>query len=283
MAGYLAVLGAVSIWAFFNGILVKGIKTSGVGVGTWTAIFGIVAFFISFVGKFEYDASIEPDYYPLIILACLGISAALNNACYYTALKISIPNAALFHYLAPLLVIFWALSFAMFRQPIPQTAVIALFIGFIGVFWLVGPNFKEGNRKLVLLGLLSAFFYSLEIVLSGYVSNRLHIPSDVSAFTKLLFQALVMPIVGLALGDSIWIKDSREWPKIIAGGALLYLSFVLYFAGAETVSDLHRGVLGYIDRIGAILLGCWFFRQAITKNILIGGILILGAGALLLL
>ena len=43
MIGYLQVLGAVSIWAFFNGVLVKGIKTSGVGVGMWTGIFG--AFF----------------------------------------------------------------------------------------------------------------------------------------------------------------------------------------------------------------------------------------------
>ena len=40
--GYLQVLGAVSIWAFFNGVLVKGIKTSGVGVGMWTGMVGVI-------------------------------------------------------------------------------------------------------------------------------------------------------------------------------------------------------------------------------------------------
>ena len=40
--GYLQILGAVSIWAFFNGVLVKGIKTSGVGVGMWTGIIGVI-------------------------------------------------------------------------------------------------------------------------------------------------------------------------------------------------------------------------------------------------
>jgi len=276
--GYLQVLGAVSIWAFFNGILVNGIKTSGVGVGTWTALVGIITFCITFAFG---EIPGELPAYHLMMLASLGIFAALNNSCYYTALKISIPNAALFHYLAPLLVIFWVLSFPIFNQPITQLAVIAVLIGLIGVFWLVGPNLREGNKRLVILGFASAIFYSLELVLSGYVSKTLGVSSDISAFTKLLFQAMVMPLAGLILGESVRVRDLKEWPKIIAGGALLYISFVLFFSGAETVIPLHLGILGYIDRVGAILLGCWYFRQPITKNILIGGAFILGAGLLL--
>ncbi len=280
MIGYLEILGAVSIWAFFNGILVNGIKTtSGVGVGTWTAFIGIIVFGITFIFS---QSTHNLSAYHILMLAQLGIFAALNNSCYYTALKISIPNAALFHYLAPLLIIFWALSFEIFRQPIAQTAIVAVSLGFIGVIWLVRPNLKEGNWKLVILGLGSAIFYSLEIVLSGYVSTTLGVASNVSAFTKLLCQALVMPVIGILVGESIKVKDSREWLKIIAGGILLYLSFILYFSGAETVSDLHRGILGYIDRIGAILLGCWYFKQPVTKNILIGGAFILGAGLLII-
>jgi drug/metabolite transporter (DMT)-like permease len=279
MMGYLQVLGAVSIWAFFNGILVNGIKTSGVGVGTWTALVGIVTFSITFALS-GIPSGLSTHH--LMMLALLGIFAALNNSCYYTALKISIPNAALFHYLAPLLVIFWVLSFEIFRQPITQLAIIAVLVGLIGVFWLVGPNIREGNKRLVILGFASAIFYSLELVLSGYVSKNLGVSSNVSAFTKLLFQAMVMPLIGLALGESIRVSSSKEWPKIIAGGALLYISFVLFFRGAQTVIPIHLGILGYIDRVGAILLGCWYFRQPVTKNILIGGAFILGAGLLLI-
>lgn len=276
--GYLQILGAVSIWAFFNGILVNGIKTSGVAVGTWTALVGIITFGITFALNGVPGGL---STHSLIMLALLGIFAALNNSCYYTALKISIPNAALFHYLAPLLVIFWVFSFEIFREPITKLAVIAVLIGLVGVFWLVGPNIREGNKRLVILGFASAVFYSLELVLSGYVSKTLGVSSDISAFTKLSFQALIMPLAGLALGESISVKEPKEWPKIIAGGALLYVSFVLFFSGAKTVLPLHLGILGYVDRVGAIVLGCWFFRQPITKNILIGGAFILGAGVLI--
>ncbi len=285
MVGYLEVLAAVSIWAFFNGILVNGIKTSGVGVGTWTALVGIATFGITFI--FSGNPLGGLAGHQLIALAGLGIAAALNNSCYYTALKISIPNAALFHYLAPLLVIFWVI-FPIFYQPITGASMVALVIGFVGVAWIIGPNIRDGNKRLIILGFCSATFYSLEIVLSGLVSKKLNVSPDASAFTKLLFQALVMPIVGFMMPivrigprESVKVQDNKEWPKILIGGALLYLSFVLYFAGAQTVSDLHRGVLGYIDRIGAILLGAWYFRQPITKNILIGGIFILGAGLII--
>ncbi len=279
MVGYLEVLAAVSIWAFFNGILVNGIKTSGVGVGTWTALIGIVTFGLTFI--FSGNPFGGLSNHQLFALALMGVFAALNNSCYYTALKISIPNAALFHYLAPLLVIFWALAFPVFYQPVTWAGILGLAIGFAGVAWIIRPSVKDGNKRLVILGLCSAIFYSLEIVLTGLVSKNLHVPSDVSAFTKLIFQAMVMPMAGLVLGDSVKVRDNKEWPKIIAGGVLLYLSFVLYFAGARTVSDLHRGVFGYIDRIGAILLGAWYFRQTITKNIIIGGVLILGAGLII--
>ena len=74
--GYLQVLGAVSIWAFFNGILVNGIKTSGVGVGTWTALVGIITFCITFAFG---EIPGELPAYHLMMLASLGIFAALNN------------------------------------------------------------------------------------------------------------------------------------------------------------------------------------------------------------
>ena len=280
MTGYLEVLAAVSIWAIFNGIVVNGIKTSGVGVGMWTGLVGIGTFLIGFMMAGSPFSGLSA--YQFVMLACLGITAGLNNSLYYTALKISIPNAALFHYLAPLMVIFWALLFPIFYQPASYASILAVLIGFVGIWWIVKPNLEDGNRRLIYLGLGSAIFYSLEIVFSGYVSNKLAVPPEASSFAKLLFQAITMPIVGMLLGDSVRVENSKEWPKIIAGGALLYLSFVLYFAGAQTVSDLHRGVLGYIDRIGAIMLGAWYFNQKITRHILIGGALILGAGLLVI-
>ncbi len=91
-----------------------------------------------------------------------------------------------------------------------------------------------------------------------------------------------MPLVAFCLGDSLRVAEKKEWTKIIIGGLLLYISFILYFAGSATVGNLHRGFLGYIDRVGAIFLGAMFCKEKITRNVVIGGILILGAGLLIL-
>ena len=285
MTGYLEILGAVSIWAFFNGVLVKGIKTSGIGVGTWTALAGICTFFATFL---IYGSDPLATVTPLqaIFLLQLGIFAALNNSFYYTALKISLPVAALFHYLAPLLVIFWPFIFKGFYEPVWGVDVVAALIGAVGFYWLARSSFKEGNRKLVYLGIGSAIFYSLEIVYSGYVSNKLGVPAASSSFTKLAFQVLVMPIMAISLKESMAVRGRSEWLKIVAGGILLYFSFILYFYGSATVSSLQRGILGYIDRIGAIVLGCWLFKEErakLTKDVWIGGALIVGASAMVLI
>lgn len=278
MTGYLQVLGAVSIWAFFNGVLVKGIKTSGVGVGMWTGVFGA---FFCLAGGINFGVINSIQLFGLIFL---GVAAGLNNSFNYTAIKISIPVALLFHYLAPMLVIVWYFLVPVFYQPISSRSLFAAGIGIIGMIYMAKPHLREGNRKLVILGVASAIFYSLEIVLSGYVSGKLQIVANTSSLAKLLFQAMIMPIVGLGLKESVEVTNSKEKYKLILGGLLLCISFMLYFAGSATVTDLNRGVLGYIDRIGAIALGAYFFkeeRSKITKEVWIGGAMIIGASLLI--
>lgn len=278
MIGYLQVLGAVLIWAFFNGVLVKGIKTSGVGVGMWTGVFGAIFCLIgSSFGSINFTQ--------LLGLIVLGGAAGLNNSFNYTAIKISIPVALLFHYLAPILVIIWYFLVPWFYQPISSKSLLAAGIGVAGMIYMAKPHLCEGNRKLVILGIASAIFYSLEIVLSGYVSSKLQVAANTSSLAKLLFQAMLMPIVGFGLKESVKIVETKDKYKLILGGLLLYISFMLYFAGSATISDLNRGVLGYIDRIGAIALGAYFFkeeRSKITKEVWVGGVLIIGASIIIL-
>ena len=50
-------------------------------------------------------------------------------------------------------------------------------------------------------------------------------------------------------------------------GVLLFTSFILYFSGVQVVPVKHSAVLGYVDRIGAILLGAYFFKERLTKNV----------------
>lgn len=279
MIGYFQILGAVSIWAFFNGVLVKWVKISGVGVGAWTGIVGMLMMAVMFLLS---EIKLHLSYHQVIMIALLSLFAALNNACYYTAIKMAgVTNAALFHYLAPMLVIIWNLLIPQFYAPLSVFHVLALVLGLVGIVYIGAPNL-EGNKKWMYFGFGSASFYSLEVVFSGYVSNELRVPAEISSFGKLFGQALVMSAIAAAFNERLSVKNKNEWRKLILGGILLYISFVLYFEGSRTVGDLERGILGYIDRIGAIVLGVYFFKEKLTKNILIGGALIIGASVLLI-
>lgn len=286
MTGYLEILSAVLIWAFFNGVLVKGIKTSGVGVGMWTGIVGII---FCFAGQNMWSISYAGlGWYQIIILIHLGIFCALNNSFNYTGIKISIPVALMFHYLAPLLVFVWIFLFPILDdEPIHTKSILALGIGLVGMIYMAHSHLKEGSKKLVLLGMASAVFYSLEIVFSGYLSKKLHVPAQTSTFTKLAFQAMIMPLVGIwPIKESARIEKVADVGPLILGGVLLYGSFILYFAGSALIGPIERGILGYIDRIGAIALGAYFFKEErakITKEVWIGGALILGAGLMIII
>ena len=278
MTGYLQILGAVAIWAFFNGVLVKWTRTSGLGVGAWTGFVGLVLMTVIFIVS---DVHFSLSKYQIIMVVHLLVAAALNNACYYTAIKMAgVANAALFHYLAPMLVIVWNVLIPQFYAPVSVYHLFALLLGLAGIIYVGMPNLK-GSKLWMLFGLGSAVFYSLEIVLSGYVMGDLKVPVEIATFGKLFGQAVLMSVIALIANERLSVESRNDWRKLIWGGVLLYLSFELYFEGSKTVGDLERGILGYIDRIGAIALGAYVFKEKLTKNILVGGALIIGASVLL--
>lgn len=277
MIGYLEVLGAVLIWAVINGLLVKGIKTSGVGVGTWMSFVGVLIFIAVSGGVNPFNGL---DVYQFKILMCLGIASALNNSLFYTALKMTyVYNAALVHYFASILVIPLIFFVPQFKESLGPVDVIAIFIGFAGLAAITVPNLS-GSKRWLYFAFGSSFFYSLEMLFGRVVSTH-SVPAETSAFVKLLAQTAIMPVVGLALRQSVAVQEKTEWFKIFLAGGLLYLSFILYFSGIQTVPVKHSAVLGYVDRIGAIILGAYFFKEKLTKSVWLGGSLIMAAGLIM--
>lgn len=278
MIGYLQVLGAVSIWAVINGLIIKGIKTSGVGVGTWMSFVGVLIFVTVSGGTNPFS---DLNTYQFTTLVYLGLASALNNSLFYTALKMTyVYNAALVHYFASILVIPLIFFVPQFKEALGPVDVIAIFLGFAGLVVITLPNLS-GSTRWLYFALGSALFYSLEMLFGRVVSTH-GVPAETSAFVKLLAQTAIMPVVGLTLRQSVAVQEKTEWFKIILAGGLLYLSFILYFSGIQTVPVRHSAVLGYVDRIGAIALGAYFFKEKLTKSVWWGGSLIMAAGLLVI-
>ena len=146
MIGYLEVLGAVSIWAIINGLVIKGVKkTSGVGVGTWMSLVGVAIFSVMFLAKNPF---VGLNQYQVTMLVLLGLVSALNNSLFYTALKMTyVYNAALLHYFASILVIILIAFVPMFHETLTPVDIVAVLLGFAGLVIITRPSWQNNSSK----------------------------------------------------------------------------------------------------------------------------------------
>lgn len=273
MIGYLEVLGAVLIWAVINGLVIKdvGSHVAPTVLGALMSLVGVILFLPTLLST----GWPKLDRRKKILLFGLGLSAALNNSFFYTALTMTpVYNAALIHYFASVLAILWIGIVPAFREKLDKTSLISVVLGIVGLIIMTGSSWME-HKPWLYFALLSAVFYSLEIVFSRQVSEH-KVDPKFSAFTKLGFQLLIMPVVGLMLGQSFHVPLT-SLPYIGFAGLLLFVSFVLIFSGLKIVPVKHFSVLGYLDRIGAIAIGKFYWGEVFGPAVWIGGLLILVA------
>src|SRR3989338_10954536 len=115
MIGYLEVLGAVLIWAVINGLIIKdaGSHVAPTVLGALMSLVGVILFLptLFFTGWPKLDRKKK------FLLLGLGVSAALNNSLFYTALTMTpVYNAALVHYFASILAIMWIAVVPAFKE-----------------------------------------------------------------------------------------------------------------------------------------------------------------------
>ena len=270
---YLKIVGGVLIWAVINGFVIKNIShsVSPTVLGALMSLVGVVLYLPYLVFK----AKVNLNSRQLKLLLCLGLAAALNNSFFYTALAITkIANAALVHYFASVIAIVWIAFVPAFKEKIDKASSISIALGVIGLFIMIGSGWLRHELWLY-LALISAFFYSWEIVFSKQVSSS-EVPAHLSSFTKLSFQLIIMPVMGLILGQSFKVP-SNSYPAIIMAGLLLFISFILVFSGLKDrrISTKHFAVIGYFDRLGAIGIGYLWWGERFGWNVWLGGLLIL--------
>ena len=81
-------------------------------------------------------------------------------------------------------------------------------------------------------------------------------------------------LFGVAAGHSFGVPVG-QLPYVGFAGLLLFLSFILIFSGLKTVPVKHFSVLGYLDRVGAIAIGRFYWGEVFGPAVWIGGFLIL--------
>lgn len=271
---YFKVVCGVLIWAVINGLIIKdaGSVVAPTVLGALMSLVGVILFLPHLLCNSWPKFNNRQKWF----LIGLGLSAALNNSFFYTALATKdadakVASIVLIHYIASIIAIIWT-ALPIFREKLDKTSILAITIGFWGLAIMTGENWL-GHGLWFYFALLSAFFYSLEMVFSRQVSVA-EVSPYFSSFTKLGFQLMIMPLVGFYLGHSFTVP-SGQYLYIIFAGLLLFVSFILVFSGFKKVPVKHFAVLGYLDRLGAIAIAWFWWKESFGLNVWIGGAMIL--------
>lgn len=239
-------------------------------------------------------------------IALGGLMIGMSLACYVTStLLTTISNAVLFIYIGPVVCVVLARIFR--KEPMSALQWVCLVAVFIGMLFgnnLMGfnesgffvdfnlvPSMPEFPQKGLgdAFGLASGFFYGASMFFNGYRKDADTTARGVWNFIFAVLGAGVITVVLNSLGAN---PGMENWALNIhftafnwIGALLLWvicgpvaLGFLLVAGRNLPAADY--GTIAYWEVPVAIFVGLVVFGEALTVNTILGGILIIGGGAI---
>lgn len=239
-------------------------------------------------------------------IALGGLMIGMSLACYVTStLLTTISNAVLFIYIGPVVCVVLARIFR--KEPMSALQLVCLVAVFIGMLFgnnLMGfnesgffvdfnlvPSTPEFPQKGLgdAFGLASGFFYGASMFFNGYRKDADTTARGVWNFIFAVLGAGVITVVLNSLGAN---PGMENWALNIhftafnwIGALLLWvicgpvaLGFLLVAGRNLPAADY--GTIAYWEVPVAIFVGLVVFGEALTVNTILGGILIIGGGAI---
>lgn len=275
------ILAAIALWSSLGLI----IRLSGMPIHVlifFSCAISVLLIFFTFLKK-EYRKKI-PKGKGLFLLLVLGPLSLINTfAFFYAYRNTSISNAVLTHYTAPVLVAFLAPIFL--KEKLTWKILLAVALATAGLWFMldVSPGqfvkmISAGDRNTggILAGLFSGFTYAVIVILFRIFAQN---------FSPLVMTFSQNVIIALILAPFIEISPalfSGLWAFAVMGVLHSTIAPVLYFRGMKEVTANRAAILGYIEPVGAIILGIVFLGETINYRIIIGGAMILFSGYLTL-
>ena len=239
-------------------------------------------------------------------IALGGLMIGMSLACYVTStLLTTISNAVLFIYIGPVVCVVLARIFR--KEPMSALQWVCLVAVFIGMLFgnnLMGfnesgffvdfnlvPSTPEFPQKGLgdAFGLASGFFYGASMFFNGYRKDADTTARGVWNFIFAVLGAGVITVVLNSLGAN---PGMENWALNIhftafnwIGALLLWvicgpvaLGFLLVAGRNLPAADY--GTIAYWEVPVSIFVGLVVFGEALTVNTILGGILIIGGGAI---
>jgi drug/metabolite transporter (DMT)-like permease len=185
---------------------------------------------------------------------------------------------------------------ALFRfihrdRPSKQT-MVGLFFGFIGISLIMLPGQTQprpgAEGQSVLLWMLIIMAGSISWGYTSYRSKNMDTPENaflLSAY-EMLFAGITLLFVGLLFGESVnqFLNASAVsfggWVYLIIIGSLLGFSTYVWLLEHAPISLV--STYTYVNPVVAVALGMLIFNEKLTTNVLVGGLIVLVAVAIVI-
>ncbi|MDO8685844.1 MAG: DMT family transporter [Clostridiales bacterium] len=238
-----------------------------------------VAFFVYIALKVKKISIGLKDVISFFILG--GICFTAQASLFLNAVRFISPSLAeLLLYTSPMFVSI--LSFAVFRERLRLKSILGMIVSFSGLVVITSASAGSINLSGMMLASIAAVVYSVYIVFGNYVVKQ-QMPIITSAFIT-LFAAFGILVTGLLSNDiNFDFNPMALFP--VAGIALFSTIIAIYafFKGLEYLGATRSSILGMLEPIFTILFAYIMLHDVLTLYQFIGGGIVLGGAALVVL
>ncbi|MFZ2412229.1 MAG: DMT family transporter [Candidatus Methanoperedens sp.] len=273
-SGYGEIITASILWGFV-GILAKMItEMPAQSIIFYRVAFASIIFFIALLISGNLNLIKLGDKKIFLLLFAI-LQTATMMAYFVSLLNASVSVAVLLLYTAPVYVTLF--SPWLLKESSTKKGIIALVLSFAGVVLIVDPGKLEISRYSIgiLAGIVAGITYAFQIMTSKYLSLRYS--GYTQAFWGFVIAMLILLPIGIAPVDVVF-KNIDYLVLLAIFPTIMAVS--LYFNGLKKVRAQSASILGLIEPVSAVILAVLILGEQISTPQIIGGVLILAAGAL---
>ncbi len=235
-------------------------------------VVGMVAFFVIVVRQGFPKTTTVAKW----LLLALAITTTANDLTYFYAFRLtSVANASVAHQLVSIFLLFLAPLFLNERTK--KSEWISLAIALLGIIILFGPGISVSKSDTlgIALGVLSALFYALFVLIYRYMPSQGYTVSFMNFWRYTLSTAMLLPLIPYFGGFGV-IRENL-WGLLAFGILFAVIASGIHNLGISRTRPLHVSIIGKSEPVIATIYAFFFLQQTPTLYALIGGTLIIGA------
>lgn len=278
MKGKIKIIVAMLIYGSI-GVFVKNIDLPPIEIAFLRALIG--SLFLVSIGFFiKKEYSVKSLRKNIVLLGLSGSLLGINWVLLFKAFEyVSVSNAILVYYLAPVFVII--LSPIILKERFNIVKLFCVILAMIGLFLIINSDSATMQNhgdyiKGITYSLLAAIFYSSVILMNKKIKD---LTGFETTLVQLIFSVIILlPIIFYNGNINIAKLNHVSLVLILVLGILhTGIAYLLYFSSMKELEAQTIAIFCYIDPISALFFALIFLGESMGVKDIIGGILILGS------